>query len=67
VALLGGVALLEGMCHCGGGALRSPSAQSSGEERLLVAAFGSRCRTLDSSSTKSAFRMPMHPTMMIMD
>jgi hypothetical protein len=65
--LVGGdMALLEEECHCVGGPWRVSSAQAplSAEEILLLAAFASRCRTLASSSTKSAC---MLPTIIIMD
>ena len=48
MALLGGVALLEEVCHCGGGFEVSKAQVSS-----LTATYGSRCRTLISSSGKN--------------
>jgi hypothetical protein len=53
--LIGGVALLEEVCHCGGRALRSYMCDTFS---LLLAAFGSRCRRLGSSSILSAWTLP---------
>ena len=59
VVLLGGVALVEEMQHCVGRALKVSYAQAlTTVESSLLAAFGSRCRTLGSSSTMSAWTLP---------
>ena len=48
MALLGGVALLEEVCHCGRGFKVSKAQVSS-----LTATCGSRCRTISSFSDKN--------------
>ena len=54
VALLGGVALLEEVCHCGVvSGFSCTQALSSADDSLFLTAFRSRCRTLRSSSIKS--------------
>ena len=58
VALLGGVALLEEVCHCWGGLWDLPP--SFLEVSFLLSAFGSRHRTFSSSSLSSAWMLP-HP------
>jgi hypothetical protein len=67
MALLEGVALLKEVHHCGGWALKSPSAQAPpsaeeswllAEDSLLLSAFRSRYRTLSSSNTVSALILP---------
>ena len=66
VALLGGVALLDEVCHCGVG-LELLVLKPSVEDSFLLAvcrgesptSLGSRCRTLSSSfSTMSACTLP---------
>lgn len=57
VALLGGVGLLEELCHCGSGIWDPPP--SCLETSLLQATFISRCRILSaSSSTMSTCLLP---------
>ena len=55
-----GVVLLEEVCHCGGRLWDPPS--SCLENNLLVA-FRTRCRTLSSSSTISAWTLPCESAM----
>jgi hypothetical protein len=56
VTLLGGVALLEEVCHCRRG-LSDPH-PSCLEVSILLAAFRWRCRTLSSSCTMLAWMLP---------
>jgi hypothetical protein len=52
----------EEVCHCGVSfEVSYAQAPPSVEDSLFLAAFGSRCRTLSSSSTKSAYTMPCFP------
>jgi hypothetical protein len=61
-AQLGGMVLLEEVCHCGVRSSCSPPTQCRisdpswlpAKDNLLLAAFGSRCRTLSSSIPRSA-------------
>ena len=56
MVLLGSVALLEEVCHCGG-ELWDPTPRHM-RAKLLQLAFGIRCRTFSSSSTMSACTLP---------
>jgi hypothetical protein len=50
------VALLEEVCHCGSGLSNPPPSHVGASFRLF--AFGTRCRTLSSSSTMPAWTWP---------